>query len=71
MEFSYLGDRMNIGGGSEASVAFGTRIGWVQFRECRDLLSEKSSSENQWNCMQKLCEFSNALWKRDMVLRSE
>ena len=25
------------------------------------------SFENQRNCIQRLCEISNALWKRDMV----
>ena len=33
-EFSYLGDRINSGGGCEVAVTSRTRIGWVKFREC-------------------------------------
>ena len=32
-EFSYLGDRINSGGGCEEAVKTRTRIGWVKFRE--------------------------------------
>ena len=37
-EFTYLGDRVNAGGGCEAAVAAKTRCGWVKFRECGELL---------------------------------
>ena len=36
--FCYLGDRLNASGGSEAAVTTRTRIGWIKFRECGELL---------------------------------
>ena len=37
-EFSYLGDRINSGGGCAAAVTSRTRLGWVKSRECQDIL---------------------------------
>ena len=37
-EFTYLGDRLNAGGGYEAAVTARTRCGLVKFRECSELL---------------------------------
>ena len=37
-EFTYLGDRVSVGGGCEAAVTAITRCGWVKFRECGELL---------------------------------
>ena len=37
-EFSYVGDRINSGGGCEAVVTSRTRTGWAKFREFHDLL---------------------------------
>ena len=36
--FCYLGDKLNASGGSEAAVTSRTRIGWIKFRECGELL---------------------------------
>ena len=36
--FCYLGDRLNASGGREAAVIARTRIGWIKFRECGELL---------------------------------
>ena len=36
--FCRLGDRLNASGGSEAAVTARTRIGWIKFRECGELL---------------------------------
>ena len=36
--FSYLGDKLNTSGGSEAEVSARTKIGWTKFRECGELL---------------------------------
>ena len=36
--FCYLGNRLNASGGSEAAVTARTRIGWIKFRECGELL---------------------------------
>ena len=37
-EFTYLGDRVGVGGGCEAAVTARTRCGWVNLRECGELL---------------------------------
>ena len=39
--FCYLGDRVNANGGCEAAVTAKARIGWVKFKECRELLNSK------------------------------
>ena len=39
--FCYLGDRVNASDGCEAAVTARARIGWVKFRECRELLNSK------------------------------
>ena len=36
--FCYLGDRLNVSDGCEAVVTARTRIGWIKFRECGELL---------------------------------
>ena len=43
--FCYLGDRVNASGGCEAAVTARTRIGWVKFKECGELLNSKRFSE--------------------------
>ena len=70
-DFSYVCNRIYSRGGCEAAVTSRTRLGWVKLRDCQDLIFKKISYENQRKCIQKLCEISNALWKRDMVLRPE
>ena len=42
-EFSYLGDRINTGGGCEAAVASRIRLELVKFLECQYLLCIKNS----------------------------
>ena len=37
-EYTYLGDRVSVGGGCEAVVTARTRCWWVKFRECGELL---------------------------------
>ena len=36
--FCYLGDRLNASGGCETAVIARVRLGWLKFRECRELL---------------------------------
>ena len=38
MEFTYLGNRVSVGGGCEAAVTARTRCGLVKYRECGELL---------------------------------
>ena len=37
-KFAYLGDRVSVGGGCEATVTARTRCWWVKFNECGELL---------------------------------
>ena len=43
-KFSYLGDRLNATGGCETAVTVGTRIGWMKFRECSEILKGRRFS---------------------------
>ena len=40
-KFTYLGDRINAGGGCEAAVTVRTRCGWIKHRECGELLHSR------------------------------
>ena len=40
-EFSYLGGRINSGGGCVTAVTSRTRLGWLEFTKCHDLLCGK------------------------------
>ena len=40
-KFTYLGDRVSVGGGCEAVVTARTICGWVKFMECGELLYGK------------------------------
>ena len=40
-EFTYLGDSVSAGGGSEAAVTARKRCGCAKIRECGDLLYHK------------------------------
>ena len=37
-KFTYLGDRLNATGGCETMVTARSRIGWMKFRECSEIL---------------------------------
>ena len=37
-EFTYLDDRVSVDGGCEVAVTARTRYGWVEYRECGELL---------------------------------
>ena len=41
--FRYLEDRLNASGGCETAVTSRVRIGWIKFRECRELLRGRFS----------------------------
>ena len=55
-EFSCIGDRINSGGGCEVAVTSRTRIGWVRFRECLDLLCGKKFPLRTEGIVYKSCE---------------
>ena len=62
--FCYLGDKVNAGSGCEAAVTARARIGWVKFRECRELLnSKKVLAEAERNGLSELCKIGNVIWE--------
>ena len=61
--FSYLGDRVNASGGCEAAVTARARIGWVKFRECREILNSKVLAEDERNGLSELCKIGNVIWE--------
>ena len=70
-DFPYLGDKIYSVGVCKAVVTSRTRLGWSKFSDCQGVLCGQNFFCKQRNCIQKLCEISNALWKRYMVPRSE
>ena len=42
-KFSYLRDRLNANGGCETAVTARSRIGWMKFRECSEILKGRFS----------------------------
>ena len=53
-KFTYLDDRLNATGGCETVVTARSRIGWIKFRECSEILRKD---------LQKLCKISYVVWK--------
>ena len=47
-EFTYHGDMVSAGGGCEAAVTARTRCGWIEFRECGELLFGRRFSLWLW-----------------------
>ena len=60
--FCYFGDRVNASGGCEATVTARARIGWVKFRECRELLNSKRFSLKMKGIVFQSCERSAVLY---------
>ena len=70
--FCSLGDRLNTIGGSEAAVIARTRIGWIEFGECGELLyGRKFFVKNEKEDLSELHKISNATWEQDMVSGGE
>ena len=61
-EFSCLGDRINSGGGCEATITYRTRIGRTKFRECQDTLCRKKFLLKIIGIVYKSCERSAMLY---------
>ena len=67
---------MNVGGGCEAAVTARARIGWVKFRECRDLLNSKRFSLKlrgmvYWSCARSAMLYGTETWclrKNEMAI---
>ena len=58
-KFSYLGNRLNATGECETAVTAKTRIGWMKFRKCSEILKGKRFSLNMKevykSCVDQLC----------------
>ena len=53
--FCHFGDRVNASDGCEAAVTTGARIGWVKFKECRELLNSKRFSLKMKGMVYRSC----------------
>ena len=66
-DFCYLGNRVNASGGCEAAVTARARIGWVKFKECRELLNSKRFSLKMkgvvyWSCVRSVMLCRSETW---------
>ena len=65
--FCYLGNRLNASRGSEAAVTVRTRIGWIKFRECGELLygrkfSLKMKGKIYQSCVRSAMLYGSKTW---------
>ena len=60
--FCYLGDRVNASGSCEAVVTARARIGWVKFKECKELLNSKTFSLKMKGIVYRSCLRSAMLY---------
>ena len=54
-DFCYLGDRVNASGGYEGAVTARARIGWMKFKECKELLNSKRFSPKMKGMVYRSC----------------
>ena len=61
--FCYSGDRLNAGGGCEATVVTRVRVGWVRFRECGKLLLRNRFPLKIYRCcVRSLILYGSEAW---------
>ena len=60
-KISYLGDRLNANGGCEAVVTARTRIGWMKFRKCSEIVKGSRFSLKMEGKVCKSCVRSTML----------
>ena len=61
-KFTYLGDRLNATGGCETAVTARSRIGWIKFRECSEILKARRFSLKMKGKVYKSCVRSAMLY---------
>ena len=61
-KFTYLGDRLNATGGCETAVTARSRIRWMKFRECSEILKGRRFSLKMKGKMYKSCVRSAMLY---------
>ena len=54
-KFTYLGDRLNATGWCETAVTARSRIGWMKFRECSEILKGRRFSLKMKGKIYKSC----------------
>ena len=62
--FCHVGDKLNANGGSEVAVTT-TRIGWIEFRECGELLYGRKLSLKMKERIYSSCVRSAMLYGRE------
>ena len=62
-KFTYVGDRLNATGGCETAVTARSRIGWMWFRKCSEILKGRRFFKDERKDLQKLCKISYVAWK--------
>ena len=61
-KFTNLGDRLNATGGCETAVTARSRIGWIKFRECSEILEGRRFSLKMKGKFYKSCVRSAMLY---------
>ena len=75
-KFSYLGDRLNATGGCETAVTARSKIGWVKFRICSEILkgrrfSLKIKGKVYKSCVRSAMLYGSEAWclrEKEMVI---
>ena len=79
-KFTYLGDRLNPTGGCETAVTARSRIGWMKFRECSEILNGrrllfKMKEKIYKSCARSAMLYGSEAWrlreKEMAILRTE
>ena len=61
-KFTYLGNRLNATGGCETAVTARSRIGWIKFRKCSEILKGRRFSLKMKGKVYKSCVRSAMLY---------
>ena len=64
-EFTYLGDSVSAGVGSEAAITARARCGWVKSRECVELLCDRRFPLRQKGAVLGSCVRPEILCRRE------
>ena len=75
-KFTNLGDRLNATGGCETAVTVRSRIGWIKFRECSEILegrrfSLKMKGKFYKSCVRSAMLYGSEAWRlreKEMVI---
>ena len=66
--FCNFENAINTSGDSQMTLVARTRIGWMRFGECGDVLSgRRFFVQDKRKSISYLCKIGNTVWKRSMV----